>query len=56
MTALLDKPLVGTCREVAGEGDHTIQLRGLSWHQLEHLSRDRQDCRDFVSGLCSEME
>ena len=36
--------------------DHTIQSRGLSWHQLEHLSRDRGDWRDFVSGLCSEME
>ena len=33
-----------------------IQSRGLSWHQLEHLSRDRGDWRDFVSGLCSEME
>ena len=36
--------------------DHTIQLRGLFWHQLECLSRDRGDWRDFVSGLCSETE
>ena len=65
MTALLHKSLVGTHREVEGEGDrataggetdHTIQWTGLSWHQLEHLSRDRRDWRDFVSGLCSEVE
>ena len=36
--------------------DHTIQSRGLSWHQLERLSMNRGDWRDFVSGLCSEME
>ena len=36
--------------------DHIIQSRDLSLHQLERLSRDRGDWRDFVSGLCSEME
>ena len=36
--------------------DHTIQSTGLSWHQLERLSMDRGHWRDFVSGLCSEME
>ena len=39
-----------------GERDHTIQSRGLSWHQLEHLSRDRGGWRDFVSGLCSDRD
>ena len=36
--------------------DHVIQSRGLSWHQLERLSRDRGDWRDLVSSLCSELE
>ena len=36
--------------------DHAIQSRGLSCHQLERLSRDKGDWRDFVSSLCSEME
>ena len=44
------------CNSWRRDTDHTIQSRGLSWHQLEHLSRDRGDWRDFVSGLCSNME
>lgn len=44
------------CDSWRRDTDHTTQSRGLPWHQLEHLSRDRGDWRDFVSGLCSEME
>ena len=49
ITALSDKLFFGTRREVHGGGrsrnsrmrdtDYTIQPRGLSWHQLERLSR-----------------
>jgi len=63
ITALPDKLFLGTNREVDGEGDrvtaggktdHTIQSKGLSWHQLEHPSRDIGDWEDFVGGLCRD--
>ena len=44
------------CNRWRRDTDHTMKSRDLSWHQLECLSMDRGDWRDFVSGLCSEME
>ena len=44
------------CNSWRRDTDHTLQSRGLSWHHLKRLSRNKQNWRDFVSGLYERLQ